>query len=339
MRKGRSSPWAVGTIAFLALTLGLAGCSYADTQPDTVAVHQNGSILIPTDRTLAEDCIETSRSQYLGMGDEAFFYPAGQRTYAFASDKGADHPPFEITTSDNQRMTVSGVLTFFLNTGCEVLKKFHTEVGRKNWAGQPAFIAQDDDDPFTGWDAMLDVVLGQPLQATLSANSQQYKTLDLYKSEATRSRLEQAVVTTLPTAVNKTTGGDYFVRYTLTIQRPIPPKSTIEALEREANATEQKKAVIRENETAKEQYRTIAECIKMGISEEQCVLVFGMNSGKVQVLPFGTPVLPTAPASCLDLPGAPGVLRADREGVLAILQRRGPVDRDPRGDRVVIRAG
>jgi hypothetical protein len=294
--KRRSATAATAGVTVVVAALGLTGCSFADTQPDTVAVHQNGSILIPTDRTLAKDCVGTSSSAYLGLGDEAFYYPAGQRTYAFSSDNGADHAPFEITTSDNQRMTVSGVLTFFLNTDCAELKKFHTEVGRKNWAGQPAFIAQEGD-PFTGWDAMLDITLGQPLQAVLNANSQQYKTLDLYKSEVTRTKLEQAVVTSLPASVSKAAGGDYFIRYTLTIQRPVPPKNTIEALEREANATAQKKAVIRENETAREQYRTVVECMKLGISEDQCVLIYGMNSGKVQVLPYGTPVLPTAPAS------------------------------------------
>jgi hypothetical protein len=283
-------------ITVAVLVLGLASCSYADTQPDTVAVHQNGSIFIPADRTLAQKCIGTSKNDYLGLGDEAFYYPAGQRTYTFSSDKGADHAPFEITTSDNQRMTVSGFLTFFLNTDCEVLKKFHTEVGRKNWAGQPAFIAQEGE-PFTGWDAMLDVTLGQPLQAALSANSQEYKTLDLYKNEVMRTRLEQAVLATLPTKVRKATGGDYFVRYTLTIQKPVPPQSTIDALEREANATALKNAVVRENETAREQYRTIVDCKKQGISEAQCVLIYGMNSGKVQILPFGTPVFPRTPGS------------------------------------------
>lgn len=282
-------------VVLLALAIGGLGASFADTEPDTVAVHQNGSILIPTDRTLAKDCVGPSSNRFLGIGDEAFYYPAGQRTYAFSSDQGADHAPFEITTSDNQRMTVSGVLTFFLNTDCATLTKFHTEVGRKNWAGQPAFIAHTGS-PFTGWDAMLDTVLGMPLQASLNANSQPYKTLDLYKSEATRTRLEQAVVAALPAAVSKATGGDYFIRYTLTIQRPVPPKGTIEALEREANATALRNAVIRENQTAKEQYRTITDCIRMGISEERCVLVYGINSGKVQILPYGTPVVPKTPA-------------------------------------------
>jgi hypothetical protein len=284
-----------GVVGFFALIILFSGASFADTQPDTVAVHQNGSVLIPTDRTLAEDCVGPSANRYLGLGDEAFYYPAGQRTYSFSSDKGADHPPFEIATSDNQRMTVSGVLTFFLNTDCTILNKFHTEVGRKNWAGQPAFIAQEGA-PFTGWNAMLDVVLGQPLQVSLGANSQQYKTLDLYKSNTVRTKLEKAVVEALPMAVTKMTGGEYFTRYTLTIQRPLPQKGTVEALERESNAAAQRNAVIRENETAKEQYRTIIECMRMGISEEKCILVYGINSGKVQILPYGTPVQPATPA-------------------------------------------
>jgi hypothetical protein len=289
-RKGIIAIIAV-VVTVLTLVIGVAGVSFADTQPDTVAVHQNGSVLMPTDRTLADDCIGPSSNTYLGLGDEAFYYPAGRRSYAFSAGKGADHAPFEIITSDNQRMSVSGVLTFFLNTDCEVLKTFHTEVGRKNWAGQPAFIAPKGD-PFTGWDAMLDITLGEPLQATLGANSQQYPTLDLYRDEGTRSRLEQAVLAALPTAVNKAMGGDYFIRYTLTLQRPEPPQGMVDALEREATARAQKQAVDRENEVARERHRAVVECMKLGISEEQCVLLYGIDSGKVQILPYGTPVVP-----------------------------------------------
>lgn len=277
-------------IAIPALVLILAGCgTYADTASDTVAVHETGSMFIPTDRVIVKDCVGASKNQRIGYGDTAYYYPAGVRTWDFSDEESADHGPLYVAV-DQQRIAVSGTLSFTLKTDCETLNAFHAKQGRKNWVGgKPAYI----NDGFDGWAAMLDTLIGVPVQTTLSAEAETLDVLPLYQTDAARQELARDVLAALPAEVTDVAGGDFFTFTGLQIKSAIPPQATLDALDRQATAVQNKLAAEAENETNKQRYDTVKDCIDTGLSEQTCVLLYGINSGKVPYLaPEGAVVVP-----------------------------------------------
>jgi len=153
----------------------------------------------------------------LPPGDSHYYYPAGQRTYKFAgADEdeakalGADGPAIKVV-KDNITLMLSGTVTFSLNTDCDVLKKFHQQIGVKKWGEKKkaAWISDGGDESYYGWDAMLDVYIEQPLQraATDALLAEQKTYLDLYNGSG-RAEFEQAIQADLPGSV----GGPAWLR-------------------------------------------------------------------------------------------------------------------------------
>lgn len=277
------------------LALSLAACGGYETAADTLGVVENGDYIGRADKTVI-DCIAPSKGGYV-WADEVFQYPAGQRTYTFDGDGSAsDSPALKVITADNQTVTLTGTLYFYLTDNCDELKQFHAEVGRKNWNGQPAYIG-DGENPFAGWEAMLDTVLGSPLLGSFQAHSPTYQTLSLYKDTAVQQEFMDEVLKTLPAKIEEVTGGAYFDRFTLRLDPPLPPATTIEALDRQAAAVTQQKAQEAQNRTALTQYDTVVQCKAKGIAETTCALLYGINSGKVPYLtPEGGGVVLPAPS-------------------------------------------
>ena len=267
-----------------AALLLVGGCGGYETEPDTTAVRQNGDYIGKADKKTT-GCIPPSKGGY-AWADDVYYYPAGQRTYTFRGDgKTVDSPALQVITKDNQTVTLSGTLYFYLTDDCDLLEKFHTNLGRKNWAGQPAYIGSGDT-AFVGWQSMLDSVLGSPLLGAFQANSPRYETLPLYKNTAVQATFREAVLEALPEEIEKVTGGRYFGRFTLRLDPPTPPASTIEALDRQAAAVSQQAAQEAQNRTAATQYDTVVQGEAKGLTEATCALLYGINSGKV---PYLTP--------------------------------------------------
>ncbi|MFV2107061.1 hypothetical protein [Micromonospora sp. LOL_015] len=133
-------------------------------------------------------------SRYLGYGpgEKYYVYPAGQRTFDFTGSEGSESPPFIVVSKDNQELTVSGGLTFHLDTSCEdeggMLREFHEEIGLKF---QPMV---DGDGQITDrWLEMLRFYIGHPLQRAMTTEAQKYDWLALYNDPATRAAFETAI--------------------------------------------------------------------------------------------------------------------------------------------------
>lgn len=281
-------------VALLFALVGLTGCR-SDTQSQEIGVHVTGHVMFPTSKVV-KDCVAPSTNKYVGIGDDVYVYPAGLRTFTFDDKKGADYPPITVVSKDNVTMHLSGVLSFNINPDCEVLKRFHQQIGTKRWGDdqRPAYVNGED---FRGWTSMLDVQLGKPTQNSLTDDAAAETYLDLYTSPQVRQRLEKTLAQTLPGRVRELSGGDYFQNFKVLLNKPDAPESIVKALEAKQAAVQDNLAQAARNTTALTQFDQIKGCTTKGISEETCAFLYAINSGKVPyAVPPGGSAVVGAPA-------------------------------------------
>ena len=71
------------------VALSTAGCTIISTHPAERAVHVTGGFIIPADQKV-DSCVNPSKVDTAPLGHDYFVYPAGERTYKFSTDQGAD---------------------------------------------------------------------------------------------------------------------------------------------------------------------------------------------------------------------------------------------------------
>jgi hypothetical protein len=194
-------------VLLLVAVLALAGCT-ASTEPDQIGLQYGAG---PIESTKFVDCVNPSEREGLGIFDEFYAYPAGTRTYTF--DDPGDRGPIEIADEDGQPLSVPGVLTFSLNTDCEVLQQFHERIGLKYGASG---------DGVTQWGELLADYLGQPLRSAMRDAAASYTWKELYSDAAKRTEWENEVKELLPEYVSDLAEGDFFRNFTLLAQVPQP---------------------------------------------------------------------------------------------------------------------
>ena len=261
----------------LAAVLGLvvvAGCSSVNTQADEQALHYKGGALSSAS---FENCVPASTRNYDGPGDSHYVYPLGQRTYAFgASD--ADTGPISVVSNDNVSMQVSGVTTFNLTNDCDMLRKFHEQIGNKFNADMVGGSTPE------GWNRMLGQYMKQPLEKALDAASKNYGYRELYTNPDVKEEWETSVSDLTKRYMLEQTGENYFQNINLTIQAPEPPENIKTALEAEQEAVAQNEAQEQRNATARTQYHSFTDCKKV-LSESNCVLLNLAREGHVPIVP------------------------------------------------------
>jgi hypothetical protein len=267
-----------GALAGAALVAGLTGCSSVTTEADATGLHYNGHVLIPTDPSF-EDCVKTSTQRFDGPGDQHYLYPAGQRTFRFDSAPGAQSGPISVVSRDNVQLAVAGVATFNLETDdCTDLRKFHENIGIKYKA------YMDGGETSDGWLEMLNTYIKQPLDRAMDAAAQEFTWKDLYNNPAVKTAWEKRVGQLAPEFVRQTATEDYFKNFSLTIQKPQPPDNIVQALAAEQQAILENSAQIKKNDAARTKYNTFTDC-KRVLSEGSCVLLYGIDSGKITMVP------------------------------------------------------
>lgn len=316
MRNRRRSTLVVALIAIVALAL--AGCSTYSADSDQVGIHVNGGVFLPVSKTV-ENCIPASGAGVESAGQSYFYYPAGQRTYKFggetqeeAKSLGADGPAVNVV-KDNITLRLAGTVTFYLNTDCETLKKFHTQIGVKRWGpnNKPAWISDGGDADYEGWGYALDTYIDQPLQravtdAVVKDGAKSY--LELYNG-ADRANFEKAVLADLPGSVKSLAGGNYFTNFTVQIQKPNIPAGVADALTAQEIAKAQNEAQKLTNKTIDTELVSIKKVVavlgKQGYidyvknqltKEQQVLLKNAIAQGKVSIMPVPTGSNLTLPA-------------------------------------------
>lgn len=188
--------------------LGLTGCSSLSTEPDQVGLQYRSG---PIESTGFDTCVKAGQREYGGIFDQFYAYPSGTRTYTF--DDPGDRAPIEIADKDGQPLTVSGVLSFSLNTECEVIQQFHERIGLKYGASNEG-VQQ--------WGEVLADYLGQPLRSAMRDAASKYTWRELYSDAAKRTEWENDVKEMLPEYVKDLAEGDFFTKFTLLSQVPQP---------------------------------------------------------------------------------------------------------------------
>lgn len=222
-------------LAFVFL-IGATGCS-ASTNPDQVGLQYGAG---PIEATEFTACTKQSEREGLGIFDEFYAYPAGTRTYTF--DDPGDRGPIEIADKEGQPLTVSGVLTFSLNTDCEVLQQFHERIGLKYGASENGV---------TEWGELLADYLGQPMRSAMRDAAATYTWRELYSDATKRTAWENEVKDLLPEYVNDLAEGDFFRNFTLLAQVPQPGRNLLAQIT-EQNTQEERLNTIEAQRLAQE---------------------------------------------------------------------------------------
>lgn len=262
--------------ALIAGAFVLSACSIANTAPDQVGLHYKGG---PFSSTKFANCISSGNRNIDGPADKHFFYPAGQRTFDFSGIEGSDSGRIQIVSKDNITMDVAGVLTFELNTDCDTLRKFHETIGLKFKAWMSG------NDTGDGWVQMLNVYMKQPLDRAMDNAAQKLNWKDLYNNPDARAAWEDEVEKAITGFIQANGGGEFFLNFNITLQKPEPPQNLRDALTAEQEAITRNNAQVKENVRLKTKYDTFADCKKQ-LSEQSCIQIYAIDSGRVSVVPL-----------------------------------------------------
>lgn len=244
----------------------LTGCSIANTAPDQAALHYSAG---PFSATSFDNCIDPGQRNIDGPSDQHFYYPAGQRSFVFddSANESKDSGSFSAPSKDQVQLTLSGQVTFELNTDCDTLREFHEKIGLK-----------DD------WDAILKTYFAQPLNRALTDATQQFAWGDLYSNiDNAQPKWEAKVKELLPNYIMQATGGEYFINISTTLQRPTVSPELNAAIEQTAQAIQQNKAQQERNVQVQSELESIRALVAVlgpdGYNTYQAI-----KDGKIQVV-------------------------------------------------------
>ncbi|MER7361842.1 SPFH domain-containing protein [Nonomuraea wenchangensis] len=248
------------------LAVAVTGCSITTPQPDQKGIVYDAGML--SDTTF-QNCIEPGHKDVSGWGDQGFLYPSGQRTFEFADKQGAESKPLNVVSKDNLEMTVSGVATFSLTTDCKTLQKFHEQIGLK-------FRAYED----AGWNRLLGVYIGQPLDRAMDAAAKEYGWKDLFSNPQVKQQWEQSVAKYAAQFIQEQGGAGFFGGFSVTLQQPQPPQGVRDALAAAQQAVEENTAQKAKNERAKTELEAI-KALRDVLGPEGAVLWQAIKDGRV----------------------------------------------------------
>ncbi|MPZ82255.1 MAG: hypothetical protein GEV28_18395 [Actinophytocola sp.] len=293
-------PAAVAALVVAVLTL--AGCSIANTSPQNIAVHYaNGWF----DSRSFVDCSPTGQRSIDDVLDDHYFYPAGQRTFAFSSDKSADSGPLSVATSDSIELVARGTVTFHLNTSCEPytdgsgkhwpggrLQKFHEQIGSKLNAYSED---EDSDNGGDGWPRFVNTYIKDVVDRALDTNGLSYSWPDLYANNDIREEWETAVKKSIPDLVKAQLGDDLVLIDNVLLQKPEVPDALRDELTNNQAATLRAQTARTDQQAAE----TFPGGLTAYLAYQNALAVNeAIKSGKVQVIPVpqGSPVIVSPPS-------------------------------------------
>lgn len=217
-----------------ALAVLLTGCSTYAT-PDTSSIglaYTGGS----WDAKYFQKCVPAGGNEAIDSGGDTAYYPQGTRTWAFGEGQGYDSGPIAVSTSNNQELLVSGLITFTLDTSCTKwtdaatppkewpggkIQKFHETIGRSKGAA----FGEDSTIVPQGWRDSLALFLGGPANRVMDTAGGTVTWQNLYSDAATATAFTKTVTDDLPAKIKDATGGDEFFHIiSVQIDKPTVPE-------------------------------------------------------------------------------------------------------------------
>ncbi|WP_101789207.1 SPFH domain-containing protein [Nonomuraea indica] len=267
-------------VASLAAALLVTGCSVTIPEPDQKGIVYDAGMF--SDTTF-QNCVDPGVRDVSGWGDKGYVYPAGQRTFEFAADPndpsgdrtkpGAEAGPLTMWTKDPLEMRVSGVVTFSLTGDCQTLRRFHEQIGLKYEADTDA-----------GWDKLLSVYIGQPLDRALDAASKEFAWRDLtYVNPQAKQQWETKVAEYMGQFLREQGGTAFFEKFSVTLQQPQPPLKVREAMAAVQQAQEENTAQKAKNEKARTELEAI-KALKDVLGAQGAVMWQAVKDGRIQII-------------------------------------------------------
>lgn len=268
----------------LATTTALAGCSIS-TGPDEAGLLYDAG---PFSSTSFDTCVDSGHREYHGPADQTYSYPAGQRTFTFSGADSADMDTATVVSADDLELTVTGLVSFQLNTDCDTLQNFHEQLGLKYKGYTEA-----------GWADLLRDYIGQPLNRALDDATKSYLWRDLYTSADAKAEWETEVGTLLSDYISEQGGGAFFVSPTytfkdedevepgdpqLTMQQPTPPQEVRAALTAAQESVEKTTAQEAENARVEAELEAIEDLVDV-LGPEGYILYQALKDGEIDFLP------------------------------------------------------
>jgi len=251
------------------LAVAVTGCSITTPEPDQKGIVYDAGLF--SDTTF-QNCINPGARDMSGPGDQGFVYPNGQRTFEFAAKDGAESKPLTVVSKDNLEMTVSGVATFSLTTDCETLRKFHEQIGLK-------FKAYED----AGWNRLLSVYIGQPLDRAMDAAAKEYGWKELFSDPAVKQKWEDRVGVLAAQFIQEQGGAGFFGGFSVTLQQPQPPQGVRDALASAQQAVEENTAQKAKNEKSRTEMESIKALVDV-LGPQGAVMWQAVKDGRVQIV-------------------------------------------------------
>lgn len=210
-----------------AAAMSLSGCSYAAMGPSEQAVVQNGSFFPGADKNLIE-CLKPSQTKN-ELNNTVLKFPARQIAWNASNDPNAkpNRGPYVVVASAAApaEMDVPVSVTFDLTQDCEKLKKFYSE-----FAAGYGGVLNEDGSESDGWKALVNHVIGQPLQDTLNGVAQKYPWQKIWNDEEVRTEFRLEIDKQLPAASKaRTNGTEYFSNFQVTVLKPTPVNAGLKA--------------------------------------------------------------------------------------------------------------
>lgn len=189
-------------LAGLAAILGtgtLTSCSSHYTDPSMVALRYAGG---PTEGGKFKECVKPGTKQV--SNDSYYDYPTTQREDVWDSDnygkkgsKSADHKDMEVVDKDGNVAYLKVKVSFYLNTECSVLRKFHETIGRTRRA-----YFNNDGTYGNGWVWAMDNYISSAVQQQAKYAAINDTVDDIWLKPATQDSIATAIQTNIQKAVD-----------------------------------------------------------------------------------------------------------------------------------------
>lgn len=283
--KGKS----IAALAAVA-ALGLTGCSGAATGTEFQAIRYSGGAL---DIEKFKECHPQSVREYGSWGDNVYYYPANQRTFAFTDDPNAkpETGPIAVTTKDSQQVTVRGFITFQLTQDCKLLQQFHERIGKR----YDAHFEEAGGDQDEGWSRFLADYFTVPVNTIMDAAGLESTWRELYTNKERQAAFETSVKNRLAAEIGIQAGDGVIEVLNISIQRPEPDRALIDALAKVEQAradgaakvervNAEKAVATAEKQLQEERAAAMRECRRV-LSEAGCITLKLAENDKIQFWP------------------------------------------------------
>jgi hypothetical protein len=271
--------------------LASAGCSKAVTDSQQQAIRYTGGAVNSAENF--KTCQSGPKQEYGSWGDNVYYYPAGQRTFAFTDDEKAfpETGPLGVATKDKQEMKVRGLITFHLTTNCDILKRFHENIGKTKEADFVKGSFSDD-----GWSELLSLYFTAPINSIADTIGLGYTWTEMYSNSEIQTKFEDGIKDKLGAAINAKLGEDVITIDAVDVQRP-EPSDKLKALMQQTEETKTEQANekqrllgLQDNETqakelAKRKADTAQQCLT-AYTKEQCMILELAKDGKIPFYPI-----------------------------------------------------